>query len=65
MSAVEELFKDKFDLSREQGREEGGILISAQYVKKGLFSVAEAAKTLGMSASQFTSRAAELGCPLA
>ena len=64
MSGVEELFKDKFDQKWEQGREEGGILSSAQYVKKGLISIAEAAKTLGMSASQFTSRAAELGCPV-
>ena len=65
MSAVEQVFKEQFDLARTEGREEGGVLAYAQVVKQGFMNIAQAAKMLGMSAAQFTSRAAELGYPLA
>ena len=51
-------------LGRNEGIERGRILLSAQYVKQGITSAADAARVLGLSTGQFISKAAELGCPL-
>ena len=45
---------------REEGREEGKILLLKSLVKDGVLSLAEAAKRVGMTPSEFQEKAAEM-----